>query len=255
MFIKKISVYFCPLILFLGLELMFYRINLTSIIIILLTLIVITLIFIKFLVKSRFLSREYLYLTLSPVLFLISSAGFLFLLSSDNLRHLSMLVFAFILGMYLENIFLFFYQPIHYQQGSLENFSSFLSLLVFFLAVIDLNSLNIFLNLPIWSVSLLLIFFITLLLQQAYWINKIQYKSKIIYLFIINIIMLELFWGISFLPTNFYISSIVLTIAFYFCWGLVKAKLEGSLGKKIFLQYLAISSALLLLIIISSNWI
>jgi len=255
MFIKKILVYFCPLILFLGLELMFYRINLMLISIILLALIVITFVCIKFLVKSRFLSREYFYLSLLPILFLISSVGFFFLLSSDNLRHLSMFVFVFILGMYLENIFLFYYQPIYYQQKSLENFSAFLSLLVFFLAVIDLSSLNIFLNLPIWSASLLLILFITLLLSHAYWINKIKYKLKTVYLFIINILIVELFWGISFLPTNFYISSIILTIAFYFFWGLVKAKLDDRLDKKIFLQYLAISSALLLLIIVSSNWI
>ena len=172
MFLKRISVLLCPFLVFLGLELLFYNIKLIYISLVVLTLIL--LFFLKFLIKEKFFSQDFFYLAFLPFLLFYLTISLLFLVGSDTLRHIIIIIFVLILILYLENIFLFFHRPLHYQAYSLENLSTFLNLLIFFLLVIDLNALNIFLNLSICLLSLILFLIFSLLLFHSFWINKIR---------------------------------------------------------------------------------
>jgi uncharacterized membrane protein len=115
--------------------------------------------------------------------------------------------------------------------------------------------LNVFLNFQIWLLSLILVAFLSLLILQSFWANKLKTKIRFIYLLILNIIILEIFWGLFFLPTNFYVNSLILTIFFYFSWGIFKSKLKEKLDKRSLQRYLIISIILLLLAIMTSSWI
>ncbi|MFA5187852.1 MAG: hypothetical protein WC460_00645 [Patescibacteria group bacterium] len=253
MLFRKIIVFFCPLLLFSALELMFFNISLLPYCLAFSALILF--IALKYLIKGKLLSFEFLYLSLLPFLFLITTVFFLFILNDNWIRHAIIASFVIISGFYLENIFLYFNQPDVYQLETLENFSSFLILIIFFLLAVNLNSLSVFINLPLWLLSIILLICLTLLLLAGFWFGKLKHELKTVYLLIINIIILEVFWGLSFLPTNFYVSSIILTIFFYFSWGIIKAKLHDELDRKNIWRYLAISSILIFLIIITSSWI
>jgi len=252
MFLKRISVFICPLLIFFGLELLFY--NLKTIYYLPILLSALLLFFLKFLIKEKIYSRDFIYLSILPFLLFYSTLGFLFLLGSDIFRHVVIVILTLILIIYLENIFSFFHRPALYQPFSLENLTALLNLLIFFLATIDLNALATFLNLPIWLLSIILIAVTSLLLYQMFWINKIKAGRKTIFLLIINIVILESFWAFAFLPASFYVSSIILTIIYYLLSGLFKAKLSAKLDKKNILWYLIISLILLLIIIITSSW-
>ena len=252
MLYKKLVIFLCPLLIFGGLELLFYKSDLIYFSIVAIPIIL--LIFLKIIIKEKFFSLDFWGLATLPLLLLFSTIGLLFLLNSDLFSHLIMIIFALVLGLYLENIFQFYYLPAHYQPHSLENFSSFLGLLIFFLFTVDLNAFYVFLNIPIWVLSLILIFILTLILLQAFWINKIEGKLRFVYLFTIDIIILQFFWALSFLPANFYVSSIILTIFLYFIWGIIKQKLSEKMEKRIIWQYLIISIILLVFIIITSAW-
>ncbi len=252
LFLKRISVFFCPLLTFLGLELLFYNIKLIYILLIVVSIVLI--VFLKFLIDGKFISQEFWWLAILPLLLFYDTVSFLFLIGSDFIRHIVIVIFVLILMLYLENIFLYFHRPIKYKPFSLENLSAFLIILVFFLTAINLNAFYIFLSLPLWLISLILLTITCLLLCQAFWINKIKNNFKFVYLIIINIIILELFWALAFLPTNFYVNGIILTILFYFIWGIFKIKLVSKLEKKNIWRYLIISSILLILVIITSPW-
>jgi len=253
MLLKRLSVYFCPLLIFLGLELMFFQIKIIPACLIF--IFIILLIFLKFLIREKIFSLNFFYLSILPFLLIFLAIGWLFILNEDWLRHLIIFILVFILGLYLENIYLFFYYPAFYQIESLENFSAFLNLLIFFLLAINLNTLNVFLNFQIWLLSLILVAFLSLLILQSFWANKLKTKIRFIYLLILNIIILEIFWGLFFLPTNFYVNSLILTIFFYFSWGIFKSKLKEKLDKRSLQRYLIISIILLLLAIMTSSWI
>ncbi len=252
MFFKRISVLICPILISLVLELLFYNINL--IYIVLSVGLFLLLFFLKILIKEKFFSRTFFYLALLPVLLFYANVGLLLMLSSSLLKHVFVVFFALLLILYLENIFIFFYRPYNYQPYALENLSAFFNLLIFFFLIINLNAFNVFLNLPVWLLSIILILVTSLILSQSFWINKIRLNIKFAYLLIINIIILEFFWALAFLPTNFYVNAIILTIALYLIWGLLKAKLNEQLSKKIILRYVFISTILLFIVIITASW-
>ncbi|MCX6745872.1 MAG: hypothetical protein NTX00_02510 [Candidatus Parcubacteria bacterium] len=253
MLFKKLLVYICPLLTIIGLELL---VNYLSLIYFLIVLIFIFLIIVlKYLIPEKFLSRDFWYLAILPLLLFLTTTAFLLLLSSNSVRNLIIFIFALFFGIYLENIFLFFYRPTLYQSNSQENISVLFCLLIFFLLAIDLNSFNVFLNIPIWILSLILTLIVTILVLQIFWSNKIKSNFKFLYLIIFDIVILEVFWVLAFLPTNFYVVSIIITIIFYLLWGIFKAQLTDKLNQKLVWRYLIISGILLFFIIITSNWI
>ncbi len=252
MLLKRLMVFICPLIIFISLELLFVNLKYIYYLLAIITLFLI-LVF-KSLIKERLLSRDFWYLVILPLLLFYSTVAFLLLLNSNFSKHIIIGLFALTLGVYLENIFLFFYYPLKYIPNSQENLSIFISLLIFFLLAIDLNAFNIFLNLPLWLLSLILILVVSILTFQTFWSNKIKSGSRYTYLIVINIILLEVFWALTFLPATFYISSIILTILFYLIWGIFKAQLTQNLDKKIIWRYLFITFILLILIITTANW-
>jgi len=252
MILKRLLVFLYPLLFFLGIELLFYNIN--YIVLILIVLSILLLITLKLLIKDKFFSWDFWGFVAMSFLFFYVAVCFLFIISSDVFRHSLIIVFIFILGIYLESIFSFYYQSWQYQPNTFENFSSFLTLLIFFLAVTNLYAFNVFLNFPIWVLSLILVVICSLLIFLAYWTNKIKSKLKFIYLIIFNVIIIEFFWAIAFLPASFYINSAIITIVFFLLWELFKAKLNEKWQNKIIWRLGIISGILLLIIIISSRW-
>ena len=124
LFLKRISVFLCPLLAFLGLELLFYNIRLTYFLLIVVSAFLVS--FFKFLINEKFFSQEFLWLVILPLLFFYATASFLFLIGTNFLRHLVIIIFVLILMIYLENVFLFFHRRLKYQPFSLENLSAFL---------------------------------------------------------------------------------------------------------------------------------
>jgi hypothetical protein len=253
MLFRRLLTAICPILLFIALELAFYRIQLIyflapfSLIILIATL--------RVLNKGKFFSREFWEFFILPFLFFIALTSVLFIVSSDFLRHALILAFALILFLYLENVFLFFWQPMQYQPFSFENFSTFLNLLIFFLMAINLNAFNIFLNAPFWLTSLTLIAISSLLVLQSFWASKIKNKFRIIYLLILNLIILEFFWCINFLPANFYVNSAILAMLYYFVWEIFRARLSGRLEVKFIWRYALLVFMLICLVVLTSRWI
>jgi hypothetical protein len=252
MILKRILVFLGPLLIAIILELSFYNLKLLYVLpfIGILGLLLI----LKYLIKEKLFSQEYFYLSLLPFLLFICTISLLLLISFVFLKHLIIILFALLLILYLENIFLYYYQPLNYQLYALENLAAIFNLIIFFLLAIILNAFYTFLNLPLWLLSIILIIALSLLISQSFWINKLKNEFCYVYLLIIDIIILEFFWALTFLPTNFYVSSIILTIIFYLIWGILKAKLNEQLAKPIIWRYLLISTILLLIIIITSQW-
>jgi len=250
--IKRIAVIFFPLLLLIGLELLFLKIELVYILFVVCLLIL--LLSLKLLIKEKVLSKIFFYLSVLPLLLYIFTYSFLLFVSSVNIRHLVIISFCLLMVIYLENLFLYYFYQKYYKPNSLENISALFNLLIFFLVIISLNAFYIFINLPIWMLSLVLIIVMILMIYQAYWINKIKSNYKLIYLIAIIILILEFFWSIAFLPANFYLNSIILTILYYCIWGLLKGKLSDRFEKKMVWRYSVISLILIAVVIFTSRW-
>ena len=161
-------------------------------------------------------------------------------------------------------IFLYFYlycvyhyliRPQFYKTFSIENISSYGNLLIFFLLTSTIYGLQSFLNLPIWILEIVMLIIIFLIIYQSIWANKIDFKKSLPYILVCCLILFEFSWPISFLPFNYNIAGLILTIDYYILISLIKEHLLDKLNKKTIKIYLTIGLISLFLILLTSQWI
>ncbi|MFZ5364963.1 MAG: hypothetical protein ACOZBH_02050 [Patescibacteria group bacterium] len=170
-------------------------------------------------------------------------------------RHLLALSLSFFCGVFLENIFIYIYQHEKYQTNSLENVSNYLNLAAMFLFSSSLFGFSIFLNIALWQLSLISFVFTFALTFQTIWINKINIRSAPLHIFVICLILFELFWAVSFLPTAFYVNGLIIAISFYFINNLMRLHLLNSLNKKIIRRYLILCGLTIFFVLLTAQWV
>ena len=158
------------------------------------------------------------------------------------------------LYLYLRYVYYYLLNPLAYEVFSIENISSYINWLTFFLLAATVYGLASFLNLPISWLVLIMISLTSLLVYQIIWANKIELMPSLPYILISCLILVELFWSISFLPFNYNISGLSLAICYYVVIGLVKNHLLLKLDAAKVKMYLILGSISLLLILSTAKW-
>ncbi|MFH2136598.1 MAG: hypothetical protein ABII19_03150 [Patescibacteria group bacterium] len=199
-------------------------------------------------------AARWLYL-LTPLAFLTSGVMFLTLLERAWAFHLLAFALATFCGVFLENIFVYIYQHAKYQANSLENISNYLNLAAMFLFNASLFGFSVFLNVALWKLSLISFVFTFILTFQTIWINKINLRAAPLQISTLCLVLFELFWAVSFLPTAFYVNGLIIAISFYLMNNLMRLHLLGSLNKKIVRRYFVICGAIIFLVLITAQWI
>lgn len=187
---------------------------------------------------------------------LVSSAALAYsvFLSGKLLIQLLFIFNLVFLYIYFRRVYLYLLKPWAYEVFSIENLSLYVNWLAFFLLAAAAYGLQSFLNLPISYLALIMLAAIVLLIYQIIWANKIEFKAGLFYILISCLILVELFWSISFLPFNYNISGLILAICYYVLIGLVKNYLLDKLEAKKVRMYLILGSASLFLILFTAKW-
>ncbi len=152
---------------------------------------------------------------------------------------------------------------------STRNFFFSITFFTVFLISVILINLQFFLSigLPLVLVSLFTIIF--LLTFSLVWQNRMLSVESLIYITAISFIEVEIvlatsFWNINYPPNVFKSSfgiwgiplvALIITVIYYFLWGLSFHKLKGSLTKSIILEYSIISGVILLILLFTSKWL
>ena len=208
----------------------------------------------QFCVKSQVDKRWWNYLILPAVMSTAVMAYSVFLSSKFIIQLLFFFNLVF-LYFYLRHIYYYLLSPSAYEIYSIENISSYVSWLSFFLLSATIFGLQSFLNLPIFSLVLIMLAVAALIVYQIIWANKIELKKGLPYLLISCFILVELYWSISFLPFNYNISGLALAICFYVVMGLVKNQLLDKLDSTKVKMYLILGSVSLFLVLFTAKWI
>ena len=153
--------------------------------------------------------------------------------------------------------FLYFYliNPSKYKKHSLEFFSSYANFLSVYLLSSAVFGLQAFLNIPIWSLMLLILGFVILVVYEVMWINKISGPKSYFYIALVCLTIFELAWVISFLTLSYYIMGLLIAIAYYVLIGLVRFYLLNIINKKIIKTYLTLGFVSLLIVLLTAHWI
>lgn len=170
------------------------------------------------------------------------------------IKHLFLIIIVFFLFLFLYNIFNFLYQPLYYRAYSLENISNYLDLLAIWLWYSSFFGLIIFLGLSPGSFVLPIIIIGVLIYYQNIWVNKIEIKNYWPYLIIVNLLLVEVFLAVSFLPTNFYVNGLILAVVYYVLSGLSRNFILKKLNKIIVVRHLLFGIFILAIGLLTAKW-
>lgn len=202
----------------------------------------------------KFKETRFWLLVLTPLCFALGGSLFLSFLQGRFIKHFFALFLALALGIFLEVIYSKFHNRIKYQPHSLENISFNLNIITVFFIASGFFSLITFLGFSFLFFWLLFIVIILLLNYQIIWLAGSRFSIGGWYLFIITLIMAEVFWAVNFLPTSIYVNGLLLTISYYLLAGLSRNWLLDIKEFKVVKRYLFTSLIILVIILITAKW-
>ena len=208
----------------------------------------------KFVTRASAISTEFLKVLIAPLLLFVSGAAFTLFLDNGTARVISLVAVCAFLAVFFENVFRYYYAPRAYQPYALEHLSNSLNTIIAFLAGSSLYALMTLLSVKVWMLSAFAVLVFTLLVVQSRWTHGIETNASLSYIIVFDILILEVFWAIAFLPVNFYVHAFMLALAHYSLWGIFQAKLKGTLDRSLVFRYSAVSILLLFMVIATSPW-
>lgn len=203
---------------------------------------------------SKIDSQWWNYLIL-PALMSVAVMAYSVFISGKLIIQLLFIFNLIFLYLYSRHVYYYLLNPLAYEVFSLENISSYVNWLTFFLLASTFYGLASFLNLPISWLVLIMISATALLVYQIIWANKIELRAGLPYILISCLILVELFWSISFLPFNYNIAGLALAICYYVIIGLVKNNLLLKLDAAKVKMYLILGATSLFLILLTARWV
>ncbi|MDO9399199.1 MAG: hypothetical protein Q7T79_00715 [bacterium] len=244
-----------PLIVFVFLEIFFGYPKMIYIILVLINLIIFFTVW--RLTKASKIDKQWWNFLILPALMSSMVIAYSIFLNNNNKILIQLLFIASIIFLYFYLYCVYYYliRPQSYKTFSIENISSYGNLLTFFLTASTIYGLQSFLNLPIWILEIIMSVIIFLIVYQIIWANKIDFKKGLPYILVCCLILIEFSWSISFLPFNYNIAGLILTIGYYILASLMKDHLLDKLNKKAIKIYLSIGLISLLLILFTAQWL
>lgn len=168
--------------------------------------------------------------------------------------HLVSVGVGLLLYFLINQYYLYFYVPFKYQPYSLESLSLYVSILAaLFFSIACFGSL-ILLQIPTYWIALAMLVFFFLLTYQYFWINKYSWSKSWLFILVIVLLIVELFAVTAYLPTGYYVNSLILTVVYYLTLGISKQSLSENLSKKKISGFLIVGGLCLLLVLISARW-
>jgi len=105
------------------------------------------------------------------------------------------------------------------------------------------------LNLSIWLIILVFFLINLALFYQIFHLFGVLRRRSLIYAFSTALVVAEFIWVLCFLPLEYFVAGLLITILFYTLWGLIHHQFEGSLNYKIVLEYLLVALIIFIFIL------
>jgi len=223
--------------------------------------VILVLIFLSFFFLTRQYSLEgggeekFYNLMILPTLFTFGLIVFSFYVSSKIFIHFSFVVNLVFLYFYFRTIYYYLIKKEGYITGAMENLSAYGNFLTFFFFSSFFYATQKYLGINIWKLVAFVMIISFLIMYQIVWVNKIDKRIGLFYIFLIGLIIVELAWSISFLTLNFYVLGLLLAINFYILVGLTRFYFMGRFNAKIVKMYLVYGLFSILTVLLSARWI
>lgn len=199
-------------------------------------------------------NKNFWHFVIMLILSVISGVALLLFLESLLIKEILIFGVTILNFILLKNVFSFLHETEKYQPYSLENIYLYNNLICAFFLYTSFFSLIIYFNLSVWFL-VMAAFFVSLLMSYLiFWANKISFKDSKILIIVCALIITEFFLAVSFLPTSYFVNGFILTAVFYFIINVSRDYIKKIFNTNRLRMHLAISFALILLILISARW-
>jgi hypothetical protein len=187
---------------------------------------------------------------------LVGSTVFLMMfLDQSSLIQLFLLATSLLIGWYCENVFHYYYQPGQYQPYALEHISLYLALLTIFYLFSALYAARIFLSIPM--VYLFLVGGVVLLIFSAQLCANLKIPLPRAWKIVaaMTLVLLELFVGVSLLPTTFFVAGLLIAIPYYLMMNIIRHAVRQTLTAPVILRNVAVGVVVLTITLLTAPWV
>ncbi|MFA6130890.1 MAG: hypothetical protein WC730_01355 [Patescibacteria group bacterium] len=189
-----------------------------------------------------------------PMFVIISSFCLYLFLEILALKIILALMVSLALWLYTENLFAFYHLPAAYQAYALEYLSVILYLLSCFFFASSAYGAQMFLQYPIWMLSIAMFWVVILATAGVFWVSKVDSETSMLYAIVGAIMLTEGYVVIGLLPTSFLTNGAAFTVLLYLFFGLSRAHVLEKLTRPVASRYLGIAGAFMVLVFLTARW-
>lgn len=140
------------------------------------------------------------------------------------------------------------------QENNLPNLAANFSFLSWFFALSAVYGLQLFLDLSYWVLLLVLIILAILSTYLNLWVNRLFSKKQAIFMFLAAFIVAQLAWAVYFLPFDYNSLGLIIALAYYVIWNLIRFYLSHNWNKKNLRSLLVFAGLIMLLVLLTVKW-
>jgi hypothetical protein len=207
------------------------------------------------LLKDKLKSLDRFQLSLLPIFFISSTIFYSTSLHLNWLKQLFIIAVIYLLFSYLKKVYEVSLERLSYLSSEFSSLFSLLSFLSVFFAAAFIFFSQGFLGLSIWWIFVFLLFIIWLSFSGQAWVGNMKQHASRLFVALPILLLFEIAVVLVFLPLNYNVSALLLAIIFYLMNGLIKFYLNRSLNAKIVKPYLIFGLIIILVILLTANWL
>ena len=155
---------------------------------------------------------------------------------------------------FFQNVFQFAYQHDRYQPHAIENISTYINLIAIFFMMTALASMRLYIHINQVTIVVMGLFLFLLFVMQSLWVNKLKLSEHRLYVFTLPYIFAQVLWAALWLPTNFFIVGVLLTLSYYAVMNLVRQHLLDRLDALVVRRYVIIAVLGIVLTLSTAQW-
>ena len=201
----------------------------------------------------RILHKNFWFCLMPPLLFLTSGFLFLYFLETGLFRQILIAFISLFNWLFLKSyyqVFLLGQEP-----KILADLLNALTLFTAFFFFLGFFALKIFLDLNVWLLTFFVVLASFLLIWQNFRLVAVKHSFSPLYYVVILLVLTEVFFGLTYFPTNFLVNGLFFTTLFYLFFNISRVQIEGRLTKKILLSYLALGAGITIIVFSTAQWI
>lgn len=199
--------------------------------------------------------NERVTLTVPPTVFLAGSAFVTFFLSPLWLIHLALIIIGFSVWAYFEELYRYVYEPERYHQHAIEHLVSYFGIVALAGSMGGIFALRIFLGVRLIYLLPITMTVATIISGSIFSVQPLSRVSLISSAVVFGLLATEMTWAVHFLPTHYWVDSVIVTIPFYIALHLVRHELNGTLNPQIIRRYASIGIVGLAVVLLTAQWL